>query len=154
MTLGEIYFELKNAGDFVRLEPIELIDYKSNNDWDRNSIKTKITVKGGAFSGHYQADIMTVDFEKFKQDLDILYNNLKGGLIFENIEHAIQLQIVGDGNGHFEVKITANDSPGIYGNELRFTMAFDQTEIKTLVNQLDKITKRFPITGDSKIKNT
>ena len=154
MMTDEIYFELNNAGDFVRLEPLKLIDYKSTNEWDKNWIKTKITLKGGAFSGQYQADIMTVDFEKFKQELELLYDNLKGGLIFEDIEHAIQLRIFGDGNGHFEVIVTANDSPGIYSSELSYTMTFDQTEIKTLVNQLDKITKAFPITGDFKIKNT
>lgn len=154
MTTDEIYFELSDAGDIVRLEPIELIDYKSNLDWDRNWVKTKITVKGGAFSGQYQADIMTVDFEKFKQELSKLYDNLKGGAIFEDLEHALQLKILGDGNGHFKVQVTANDSPGIDSSKLGFTMAFDQTEIKSLVNQLDKITKAFPITGDFKIKNT
>ena len=154
MTTDDIYFELSDAGDIVRLEPIKLIDEKSALDWDRNHITTKITLKGGAFSGQYQADIMTVDFEKFKQDLSKLYDNLNGSAVFEDIEHALQLKIKGDGNGHFEVNVKANDSPGIYGNELNFTMAFDQTQIKSLVNQLDKITKRFPITGDFKIKNT
>jgi hypothetical protein len=153
MTTDEIYFELSNGGDFVRLEPIELIDYKSSLDWDRNWIKTKIVIKGGAFSGQYQADIMTIDFEKFKQELSKLYDNLKGGAIFEDLEHALQLKILGDGNGHFEVKVKANDNPGIERSELSFTLTFDQTQIKDLVNQLDKITKVFPIVGDFKIKN-
>lgn len=154
MTTDDIYFELSDAGDLVRLEPIELIDYKSDIDWDKNWIKTKITVKGGAFSGQYQADIMTVDFEKFKQELSKLYDNLKGCAIFDDLEHTLQLKILGDGNGHFEVLATANDHPGINSSKLSFTMAFDQTEIKRLVNQLDKITKTFPIIGDFKIKNT
>lgn len=152
--MDELIFEIFDAGDIVKIEPLELIKYDSELDWDRNWIKTKITVKGGAFSGQYQADIMTVDFEKFKQELSKLYDNLKGGAIFEDLEHALQLKIQGDGIGHFEVQVTANDNPGINSSKLSFTMAFDQTEIKHLVNQLDKITKAFPITGDFKIKNT
>jgi len=74
--------------------------------------------------------------------------------LLDNLEHALQLKILGDGVGHFEVQVTANDNPDINSSNLSFTMAFDQTEIKNLVNQLDKITKAFPITGDFKIKNT
>jgi len=154
MTTDDIYFELSDAGNIVRLDPIKLVYENSTLDWDRNYIQTKITVKGGAFSGQYQAEIMTVDFEKFKQELRKLYDNLKGGAIFEDLEHALQLEIHGDGIGHFEVEVTANDKPGIDSSKLNFTMAFDQTEIERLVNQLDNITKAFPITGNFKIKNT
>lgn len=149
----EIYFELFDAGDIVRLEPIELIKYDSNIDWDRNWVKTNVTVKGGKFSGQYSGDFMTVDFEKFKQELSRLYDNLKGTANFNDLEGYLELKITGDGIGHFEVDIKACDQPGINASELTFTMGFDQTELKELVNQLDRITKQFPITGDFNIKN-
>ena len=149
----EIYFELFDAGDIVRLEPIELINYDSNIDWDKNWVKTKVTVKGGKFSGQYSGDFMTVDFEKFKQELSRLYDNLKGTANFNDLEGYLELKITGDGIGHFEVDVKACDQPGINASELTFTMGFDQTEIKNLVNQLDRITKQFPITGDFNIKN-
>lgn len=149
----EVYFELFDAGDIVRLEPIELINYDSNIDWDRNWVKTKVTVKGGKFSGHYSGDFMTVDFEKFKQELSRLYDNLKGIANFNDLEGYLELKITGDGIGHFEVDVKACDQPGINASVLTFTMGFDQTEIKNLVIQLDRITKQFPITGDFNIKN-
>ena len=149
----DLYFEISDNGYLIRLEPIELVKTNSTLDWDNNFIKTKILIKGGAFSGQYLADILTVDFEKFKQELSPLYDNLKGSATFDDLEHALELNIKGDGIGHFEVNIKACDKPSIYHSELTFTMSFDQTEIKTLVNQLDKITKQFPIVGDFKIKN-
>lgn len=149
----EIYFEIFDAGDFVRLEPIELIKYNSDVDWDKNWIKTKVTIKGGKFSGQYLGDFMTIDFEKFKQELSILYNNLQGIANFNDLESYLELKITGDGIGHFEVDVKACDQPGVNASELTFTMGFDQTEIKELVNQLDRITKQFPITGDFNIKN-
>jgi len=147
------YFEISENENLVRLEPIELVNYNSTLDWDNNFIKTKITVKGGAFSGQYFADIMTVDFEKFKQELVPLYDNLKGSAIFTDLEHALELKIKGDGLGHFEVNVKAWDKPNIDCSELTFALSFDQTKLKSLVNQLDRITKKFPIIGDFKIKN-
>jgi hypothetical protein len=148
----EIYFEIFDAGDLVRLEPIELIKYNSDVDWDKNWVKTKVTVKGGKFTGQYSGDFMTVDFEKFKQELSRLYDNLKGKASFNDLEGYLELKITGDGIGHFEVDVKACDQPGVNASELTFTMGFDQTELKELVNQIDRITKQFPITGDFKIK--
>lgn len=149
----EIYFEIFDAGDLVRLEPIELIKYNSDVEWDKNWIKTQVTIKGGKFSGQYTGDFMTVDFEKFKQELSILYDNLQGTANFNDLEGYLELKITGDGIGHFEVDVKACDQPGVNASELTFTMGFDQTEIKDLVNQLDRITNQFPITGDFNIKN-
>jgi hypothetical protein len=150
MPTNDLYFELSEAGEMVKLQPIELVS-ESDNDWDRNWIRTKITLKSGGFSGQYEADIMTIDFEKFKQDLRLIYDNLNGSLVFEDLEDAIQLKIQGDGIGHFETKVTGRD--GNYDRSLTFKMSFDQTQIKMLINQLDEITKRFPIQGNFEIKN-
>ena len=149
----EIYFEIFDAGDIVRLEPIELIKYNSELDWDKNWIKTQVTIKGGKFSGQYSGDFMTVAFEKFKQELSQLYDNLHGTANFNDLEGYLELKITGDGIGHFEVNIKACDQPGVNASVVTFTMGFDQTELKDLVNQLDRITKQFPITGDFNIKN-
>jgi hypothetical protein len=149
----ELYFELFDGGDIVRLEPLSVIKYDSDLDWDKNWIKTKVTIKGGKFSGQYLGDFMTIDFEKFKQELSRLYDNLKGTANFNDSEGYLELTIIGDGIGHFEVNVKACGQPGINASELSFSMGFDQTELKELAHQLDRITKSFPIIGDFKIKN-
>lgn len=149
---SETYFEIFDGGDIIRVEPYQAIKYDSALDWDRNWIKTKITVKGGAFSGHYVADFMTTDFELLKRDFKKLDKDFNGTATFEPLEGQLKLNISGDGLGHFEVKCIAQDQPGI-GGTLSFTMSFDQTELTRLKTELDKITKAFPISGDMTIKN-
>jgi len=150
--LTDLYFEICNAGEIIRLEPIQASDDTSQLDWDRNWIRTNVTVKGGAFSGQYTADFMTTDFELFKRDIKNLDKDFKGIAKLEPLEGQLVLNIVGDGLGHFEVNCKATDQPG-YGGTLSFVLSFDQTELARLINELDKITKAFPIKGDCNIKN-
>ena len=98
---SDIYFEILDGGDLIRLEPIQAYDDTSK---------------------------------------------------LEPLERQLTLNITGDGIGHFEVKCVANDQPN-YGGTLSFSLSFNQTELTRLINELDKITKAFPIRGDFSIKN-
>jgi hypothetical protein len=149
---SETYFEIFDGGDLIRVEPYQAIKYDSALDWDRNWIKTKVTVKGGAFSGQYVADFMTTDFELLKREFKKLHKDFNGTANFEPLEGQLKLNISGDGLGHFEVKCIAQDQTGI-GGTLSFILSFDQTELARLTNELDKITKAFPISGDMTLKN-
>ena len=149
---SETYFEIFDGGDLIRLEPYQTIKYDSQLDWDKNWIKTKVTIKGGAFSGQYVADFMTTDFELLKRDIKKLDKDFNGTAKFESIEGQLSLNISGDGLGHFEVKCLAQDQAGI-GTTLSFALSFDQTELTRLIIELDKITKAFPISGDMILKN-
>ena len=150
---SELQFELQSSGNMIKLEPLELAYSNSTIDWDNNWIRTKICARGGVFSGEYIADIMTTDYEKFKQELNTLYDNLKGKAFFSDLEGALKLEIQGDGLGHFKVDVTVCDEP-CFGAKLNFTMTFDQTYIKPMVRQMNEITKRDPIRGkEFKIRN-
>ncbi len=144
---NELYFELQDNGYAVKIEPIEVIRSNSNLDWDKNWVRTRITINGGAFSGWYIADFMTIDFEALRQIFDILYNDLNGMAVFADLEGALKLEIQGDGLGHFNVNVTACEEP-CFGSTLNLTISFDQTYIKPLINQLSEIIKRFPIIGN------
>ena len=149
---SEIYFEIFDGGDLIRIEPYQAVKYDSQLDWDRNWIKTKVTIKGGVFSGQYIADFMTTDFELLKRDFKRLDKDFNGTAKFEPLEGQLILNISGHGLGHFEVKCISQDQPGI-GATLSFTLGFDQTELRRLTIELDKITKAFPISGDMTLKN-
>ena len=144
----DTYFEISESGNIVRIEPMGFRKYESDIDWHENWIKTKIFVKGGSFSGEYIADIRPVDFVQFKKSLNVLYDNLSGAAEFNDVEEYLTLKIKGDGIGHFEMQVTACDKPGFEASYLNFTMHFDQTYIKGLVNNLNKITEEFPVTGN------
>ena len=146
----EPYFEIADSGDIVRLEPINLPNPNAELDWDRNYLRTKVTVKAGPFNGQFISEFMTTDFEMFKRDLLKLENDFNGSVTFEPVEQQLVLKIKGDGLGHFEVDCIATPEPHL-GQSLEFSLTFDQTQIKEYVRQLHKITKAFPVDGDFKL---
>jgi hypothetical protein len=151
--MEEMFFEIRDTTDYIRLEPIHLIEYDSDLAWDKNWVKTKIIVKAGSFSGEYFAEFMTIDFEKLKHDLRRIYDNLNGFVDFIDLESHLELKISGDGIGHFNVRGRASEDAGII-NALSFELSFDQTEINEMINQLERITKSFPIVGNLNIPNS
>lgn len=145
--IQDTYFELSNSGDLVRIEPQARIEYNSDLDYDKNWIKTKVTINAGSFSGQYSGAFLTTDFNFLKLELSKLYVNLKGTATFCDLEGYLELKIIGDGFGHFDVAVKACDNPGIYGSELKFNIQIDQTQIKKMTNQLGEILNEFPIIG-------
>ena len=144
--IDDIYFEITDGTDIIKIEPLKWTYADAELDWDKNCIHSQITIKGGAFSGQFYCDLMTTDFELFKRELKKTYDSLKGQAEFKTLEGQIKLKIEGDGLGHFTVDCDLTDEAGI-GNKLHVAMAFDQTQIPYFVKQLDKIIKQFPIQG-------
>ena len=103
-----------------------------------------ISVKAGPFSGKFKANLMTTDFEMFKNGIIELYNKLDGVATFYTLESQVDIKIMGDGIGHLTAQCEVIDNVGV-GNKLEFEIDFDQTQIPELINQLEKITKEFPV---------
>ena len=148
----DIYLEFADAGNVIRIEPIALTFPKATLDWDRNWVKTNVTVKCGVFSGQFVAEFLTTDFEIFRRQLKKLDNDFNASATFEPLEQQLVLKIKGDGLGHFEIDCEATPQSHLE-QKLTFSMNFDQTQIKEYVRQLDRITKAFPIDGDFKLHN-
>jgi hypothetical protein len=146
--LTDLYFEIQDRGDIIRIEPIQATDNNPRIDTDDYWIKSKVIVKGGAFSGIYSAEFTAADFLLFKRDIERLYREFNGTAKFEPLEGQLILDIHGDGLGHFEVTCKATDQLS-NGKTLSFVITFDQTELPLLKNQLEKITTAFPIRIDN-----
>jgi len=149
MTEENIYFEISESGNFIRIELIKQSNPNAELDWDKNWLKGLVKVKAGGFSGEFKADFMTVDFVSFKNELTKLYDKLNGIATFSTLESQVEIKIVGDGIGHLNAECEVMDYAGI-GNKLEFEINFDQTHIPKIINQLEKITNRFPKIGDPK----
>lgn len=127
----------------------------STDFWDGNWINTKIELNVGGFTGDYSAQLRNVVFLDFKNGLERLHDKLDGYADFNCPEEYLQIKIKGDGLGHFSADCVANDNPGIYGHELKFSIDFDQTEIRSLTKMIDDILTEFPIKEIEQIqKNT
>lgn len=148
-----LYLEIKNQGNFIRIETLNLVYSNSDVDYDNNWINCNVYVKGGVFSGSYSINMLTLDFETLKHKLNSLYENLNGAIEFRDLEGHIDMKIKGDGIGHFNCEVSCYDFLGVYSANLNFEIDFDQTFIKAMVVQLNEITKRFPIKGSFRIKN-
>ena len=149
---SETYFEISHGGDLIRVEPFQVVTYGSAIDWDRNWIKTRIIIKAGVFNGQFVAEFMTTDFELLKRDLKKLYKDLEGEAKFEPREGQLKLNFLADGLGHFEIKCIAQEAISS-GARISFELHIDQTELSRLINEIDIITKAFPILGDMTLKN-
>jgi hypothetical protein len=100
----------------------------------------------GAFTGTYTACLRTDEFEAFRVGLEPLYNTLNGKTSFSSMEAWIDIQISGDGLGHFEAECTLRDAPG-NGNTLKCEFRFDQTELTGMLKSLRSIQEAFPVIG-------
>ena len=149
MNENSTYFEISENGNLIRIDILGLNYPNAEDDWDRNWLKSIISAKAGAFSGNFKADLMTTDFETFKNELTNLYDKLKGIATFNTLESQVDIKITGDGIGHLKAKCEVMDYAGI-GNKLEFEIDFDQTQIPKIVNQLENIITKFPVSGDLK----
>ena len=143
----DLFFEISRDGQLVRVKP-ELYQHHGSEYWyDNNWIMATVKVKGGSFYGEFRASFLTIDFENFKQELKRLYNDLNGKANFVTLEGQLELNIIGNGIGGFDINVTACDQPGI-GSQLIFEMTFDQTFIMPIIAQLERITSQFPVVGE------
>lgn len=141
-----MFYELKGSGDFVRITPMILSPVESPSDWESSWIKCLVSVKAGGFLGSFKCDLQKNDFGIFKDELSQLYDELEGKAFFHSLEGQIEIEIKGDGIGHFVASCCVMDSAGV-GNKLEFELSFDQTIIPEMAKQLSNITDLFMVTG-------
>jgi hypothetical protein len=116
--------------------------------YDDNWLKIEIHVQAGGFEGKVNAAILAEDLQRFLSQLRPLYETLNGSAKFETMEDQLNLKLVGDGNGHIELRREVADRPGI-GNRLHFTLQFDQSQLRASISELEKVTLQFPVRGSN-----
>ncbi len=140
----------RESSNFLKIT-INNYSFQNTDDyWDGNWLSVRINIKVGGFTGNYGAQLRNTDFIDFKKDLEKIYSNLEGQALFHSMEDYLQINISGDGLGHFKADCMATDDPGIDGNKLAFILAFDQTEIYDMTKMIDKIIENFPLRGNKR----
>lgn len=87
---------------------------------------------------------MTGELEKFLLELRSLLETLSGTATFTTMEEQLSLKLASDGIGHIELRGEVEDQAGI-GNRLHFKLQFDQTQLRTSVSELERVTAEFPV---------
>lgn len=116
----------------------------SGEYYDDNWLSCEVKVQAGAFSGKYSASFLTSEVHRLNEDLQHLYRELKGEVVFESMEGQLELSFSCDNLGHIRVSGTAIDQAGI-GHKLCFTLLFDQTCLAKSLAGLTEVVGAFPV---------
>jgi hypothetical protein len=135
------------AADHVCIRPICRERPSSTDYWDGNWLSVEVAIRSGAFRGNYRANLRSDELARLLEGLAHLSQNLSGEAALQSMEQWIDLQLVGDGKGHFHVTGYVRDLPGT-GNRLTFDFEIDQTELGPIVRDLEAILGEFPVKGD------
>jgi hypothetical protein len=117
--------------------------------WDGSWLTTTIAIAAGAWRATYPADLRTEEFERFRDGLKALYDNLVGEALFASMEGWLFLELKGDGLGHIRVEGSAQDRVSGEPQRLEFVLPLiNQTYLPALIDQLNDILDRFPVIGE------
>lgn len=125
--------------DVLRYEREPIGEYHDDN-W----LTVRVRARVGGFEGTVEAAIVTDELTAFLAQLRPLHRTLRGTAEFTTLEGQLYLRLTGDGRGHIEMSGDLLDQPGI-GNRLHFTLNLDQTQLGSSIQELDKVTAKFPI---------
>ena len=113
----------------------------NDNDEDMQWLNAAISIKSGAFTGSVDASLRIVEFEYFYKDMIKLHESLKGTAKFHSCEEWLDIEIQGDGRGHFIAQGSVGDDPGS-PNRLNFIINFDQTIMPKIMSSLKQIIRK------------
>lgn len=115
---------------------------------DGNWIETRIEITAGGFRGTIKASLRAEEFQSFRNELALLNSSAATTRAeFSSIEEWLNVRIEREGIGNYIARCAAIDQPNT-GNELKFSVAFNHTEMPAILRSLDKIVEEFPVLGE------
>jgi hypothetical protein len=118
----------------------------ANDYWDGNWLRAAIEMAAGGFRGHVAADIRADELVAFGEQLAQLLDTLQGTAEFQTMERWLAMAITSDRRGHLTLAGEVGDAPGI-GNTLTFTLEYDQTYFRPMLEGIRNAVERFPVVG-------
>lgn len=112
--------------------------------WDGNWLTAEISISSGTFKGHFEAFLRTNEFASFRRELQALYESLNGSASFEPMEPWLEINVTGDGKGHFVARCVARDDLAD-DRRFHFSTMVDQTELAIVLDGLNEIMSAFPV---------
>jgi hypothetical protein len=135
-----------SSGAHIILLPRVRSHQGATDYWDGNWVDCTVAVRAGGFRGEYVACLRTEEFASFRADLERLHRELRGLGRFRSMEEWLDIEVSGDGRGHFKGLCRLKDRAGD-GNLLECKVEFDQTDVPGMLEQLRSIEAAFPAIG-------
>ena len=133
----------RETSDHLLVVPVGRPHANATSEWDRDWIDVEVTVDAGLLHGAYRAMLTARELARFRDGLRELHTRLSGTCELDALEHQVCVHVQGDAKGHFRARCVARDEAG-GGNELRFTLAFDQTELGPMLDDFDELVREYP----------
>jgi hypothetical protein len=114
--------------------------------WDGNWLRAQVEVVAGAFRGRVTEDVRAEEVADFTGQLAQLLDTFQGTAQFRTMEHWLELTITSDRRGHLTLSSELRDEPGL-GNTLSFSLEYDQTYFRPMLDGLRETAERFPVVG-------
>lgn len=112
-------------------------------DW----VNARVQVWAGGFTGDVQICICLSDIVRFRQELERVYNDLRGVAAFKTLEDQLYIRIESDALGHIAATGYLKGD-FVLADELKFDLRFDQTLLfHTLSETADVLFELSPATA-------
>jgi len=130
--------------DHIELSVLGYERPPSGEFYDDNWLSCTVAIQAGAFRGKFSANFLTSELSSLYTDLQRLYRDLRGQVLFEPLESQLELKFSCNSLGHIVVSGTAMDQAGI-GNKLSFSASFDQTHLGELLSSFGQLVQTYPV---------
>lgn len=114
--------------------------------WDSNWLRITARYRGGGSSVTISgAELDTVSFARFRSELRLMADTLKGEATLESVESSIRLTMkFADTIGHVAGRLELTPDQLTQGHWY-FLDQIDQSHLPSLLAQLDSIVERYPV---------
>ncbi len=116
-----------------------------DNVSDANWLSATASISAGSYKGSISLMVLAPELTEFYSQVSTLYETLIGDAVFNTLEDQLSIRLSGDGIGHIHVEGYIKDEVGVGYNKLVYELSIDQTELKTVANQLRKVLSAYPV---------
>jgi hypothetical protein len=113
---------------------------------DGNWILSHVSVESGGFHAQFTCSLRAEDFAAFLPQLQHLVVDPRGAAQFRTMEEQLELDLQGDGLGHFDVQGQAVDRCGT-GNTIGWSQTIDQSDLLRLIASVAAISTAYNVRG-------
>ena len=117
---------------------ISVTGYEGEPSDDYAWMGVVVSIRVGYFSGEFPASFVSHELAELSRQGMFLYETLKGSAEFNTLERQLGFTMKSNNLGHIELKGEARDVAGT-GNTLSFSLAFDQTQLRSSLAQLAEL---------------
>jgi hypothetical protein len=136
-------FTLEGESGYLKIIIDNVFDFPATTCyWGGYDIKANIEIQSSNFQAHYTFYSSTGELFLFYKSLREMNELLKGKVFYKNYEENIFITLTYDNYGHITIEGSLIDKNEFW-SELKYEFYSDQSYIKSTLNELEMIVKKY-----------